>query len=321
MVAAHCGTEHHEVVLDAGVLKDSLQTVLDHFDEPFGDSSAVPTYLVSREARRQFTVALSGDGADEVFAGYRKYLSEHYLAMLGPYFLRRFVIAPLTGLLPTGRTGRLLELFRRIRRVLRADAPSRRQRVVAMLNMSPLDTGDTLGTKLGTHDFSAVRALLEAYLPAEPDLNDCLRFDQRLVLRDDMFVKVDRMGMKASLEVRSPFVDHHLIALANGLAPARKLDGTTRKKVLIEQLGHHLPAAIATRPKSGFEMPLGAWLRDDLAAWTNARLFDNRLDREGWVDHTALRRIWDLHRSGRSDCTEAIWQNIVFAAWFERIYA
>jgi len=320
LVAAHCGTEHHEVVLDVATLKDALPVVLDHFDEPFGDSSAVPMWLVSREARRQFTVALSGDGADEVFAGYRKYLSEHYLSMLGPYLLRKLLVKPLTGILPTGRTGRWLELFRRMRRVLAADAPNRRDRLVRLLHMSPLDTGTTLGTKTGTFGFDRVRARLADRLPPDPDLNDALRFDQGLVLRDDMFVKVDRMSMKASLEVRSPFVDHHLVALANGLDPKRKLDGTSRKKVLIERLGHLLPPEIATRPKTGFEMPLGAWLRDDLAGWTEERLFANRTGREGWVDHGSLRRIWDLHKSGRLDCTEAVWQHIVFASWFERTY-
>ncbi|MDJ0836039.1 MAG: asparagine synthase (glutamine-hydrolyzing) [Acidobacteriota bacterium] len=319
MVAEHCGTRHHEVVLDVSGLKEALPLVLDHFDEPFGDSSAVPMWLVSREARRHFTVALTGDGADEVFAGYRKYLSNHYLARLGPYALRRWLWRPPVLLLPTGRTNKFLELNRRMRRLLAADHPYAGPRHVNLLHMSPVSAETTFGKNLDGQTFAAVKSLLADRLPRDADLNSILKFDQDLVLQDDMFVKIDRMSMKASLEVRSPLVDHRIVELANGLAPQRKLNGNVRKRVLLERLGHLLPPAILDRPKTGFEMPLGAWLREDLAAWTEERLFDGPT--HDWVDHAALRKIWDQHRQGRRDCTETLWHHIVFATWLQRTYA
>jgi len=319
MVADHCGTEHHEVVLDVKGLQEAVPLLLEHFDEPFGDSSALPMYLVSKAAREHFTVALSGDGADEVFAGYRKYLAGHYLKRLGPYGLRRSLWCPLTSLLPTGRTNRFLEFNRRMRRVLAGDHRYSGPRHVKMLHMGPIPGDRAFGSRLAGLDFQSVRDRLATRLPRDAGLNDCLRFDQELVLQDDMFVKVDRMSMKASLEVRSPFVDHRLVQLANGLAPERKLAGTLRKRVLIERLGHLLPPEILARPKTGFEMPLGAWLRGDLAAWAEHRLF-HQTPAADWVHVPRLREMWDAHASGRLDCTETLWYHIVFASWLERWY-
>lgn len=315
-VSEHCGTKHHEIVLGINTLRQAIEPVLSHFDEPFGDASAVPTYLVSQAARQQFTVALTGDGADEVFAGYRKYLGEHYLAKLGPYPVRKFLLAPLARMLPTGRTNRVLETNRRIRRLLAGDAPHAGARHVNWLHMSPVDGAHMLN--LG--DFNTVRQQLTQRLPQNASLNDCLKFDQALVLQDDMFVKIDRMSMKTSLELRSPFVDHRLVALANGLPASRKLAGTQRKRVLVERLGHLLPESVLNRPKTGFEMPLGAWLRGPLANWTEDRLFSDK-GTETWVDHQALRNLWRAHRSGKLDCTETLWYHLVFATWWQGIYA
>jgi asparagine synthase (glutamine-hydrolysing) len=319
LVAQHCRTDHQEVVLDSAALREALPEVLQHLEEPFGDASVVPMYLVSRAARKQFTVALSGDGADEVFAGYRKYRLEYYLKRLGPYPLRRWLWRPLSALLPTGRTSRLLEFNRRVRRILKSDAPTAAERHVNMLHMSMVCDEALLGSRLARIGFSPLRELLLARLGDNPDLNRCLLFDQNLVLRDDMFVKVDRMSMKASLEVRSPFVDHRLVALANGLPAERKLRDGQGKRVLVERLGHLLPAAILDRPKTGFEMPLGAWLRQDLASWTEDRLF-HHADTRDWVDKEGLKRVWDMHRKGRQDCTEVLWYHIVFASWLKRFY-
>ncbi len=147
-------------------------------------------------------------------------------------------------------------------------------------------------------------------LPKNPTLNDCLAFDQDLVLVHDMFVKIDRMSMKASLEVRSPFVDHRLVEFANRLPGHRKLLGTTRKKFLMEKLAHFLPPEILSRPKAGFELPLGAWLRRDLKNWAEDRLFHHSNNGD-WVNLVALRKMWKSHLSGRLDCTEPIWFHLV----------
>ncbi len=316
LVAKNCGTRHHEVVLNIDRLLKELPLVLEHFDEPFGDASAVPSFLVSQACRQQFTVALSGDGADEIFAGYRKYLGPYYLGKLGPYRLRQMLWRPLSLLAPTGRTNRFLETARRVRRLLEGDAPNAAERHVNWLHMSPLDHRMLLGPRLGGGD---VKTGLAARLPRDADLNDCLRFDQELVLQDDMFVKVDRMSMKASLEVRSPFVDHRLVQLANGLPPHRKLFKTLRKRTLIEGLGHLLPPGILTRPKTGFEMPTGAWLRKELKSWAEDRLF-HHANTDPWVDRNQLKKVWDLHCSGKLDCTEIIWFQLVFSTWLKGVY-
>ncbi len=319
IMASHCKTHHVEVDLDTRTLRDALPQVLDHFDEPYGDSSAVPTWLVSKAARKHFTVVLTGDGADEIFGGYRKYLAEYYLSKLGPHAIRKYFWKPLTSFLPTGRTNRLLEMNRMIRRLLRGDAREPATRHVNLLHMSPISGAIALGPRLRPHGFDAIRKLLISRLPADAGLNDFLKFDQQLVLQDDMFVKIDRMGMKASLELRSPFVDHHLVEIANRLPAELKLRGTMRKRILIEELGHMLPREILQRPKAGFEMPLGAWLRSDLRSWTENRLFEYA-DTEPWVDKTQLKSIWESHRSGRLDCTELLWNHIVFASWLKSTY-
>ena len=319
MVAAHCQTDHHEIVLDQQKLQGLLPQVVDHFDEPFGDSSAVPMYLVSQVARQHFTVALSGDGADELFAGYRKYLGESYLKKLGPYWMRKFLWRPISRMLPTGRHHRVLEFNRRLRRLLDGDAADAGLRHVRLLNMSPVKGRTLLGPELLEHGFDSVIGGLRARLPESPDLNDFLKFDQDLVLRDDMFVKVDRMSMKASLEVRSPFIDHRLVKFANQLAPDRKLGGGLRKRVLIERLGHLLPPEILSRPKTGFEMPLGEWLKGSLREWAAERLFEWG-DTEAWVNRQALKQVWQTHQSGKLDCTETLWHHLVFSSWIKAIY-
>jgi len=319
LVAKHCGAEYDETTLDADALADAMPEALAHFDEPFGDSSAVPMLLVSRAARKRFTVALSGDGADEFFAGYRKYLVEHYLRRLGPRPLRR-LWRPLLDLLPTGRANRWLEFNRRARRLLRGDAPTAALRHVRLLHTAAVNEAPLLGPRFAASNFDGYVAELASRLPAAAGLNDRLRFDQDLVLQDDMFVKVDRMSMLASLEVRSPFVDHRLARLANALPPERKLHGTSRKKVLVERLGHLLPPEILDRPKTGFEMPLGAWLRGELRSWTEQLLF-HEADTSDWVDRAALERVWRLHRNGRLDCTETLWRHMAFAAWLKGAYA
>lgn len=316
MVAKHCGTDHQEIVLNSETLQKVLPEVVDHFDEPFGDSSAVPMYLVSKAARQHFTVALSGDGADELFAGYRKYLGESYLKRLGPHWLRRGFWSPLSRLLPTGRGHRVLEFNRRFRRLLRGDGPTPATRHIHWLNMNPVDGLALLGPRLSESGFDPVIRSLGERLPNQADLNDCLRFDQDLVLRDDMFVKVDRMSMKASLEVRSPFVDHRLVRLANGLAPQRKLSGGQRKAVLLQRLGHWLPSPILSRPKTGFEMPIGAWLRGPLRSWSEKRLFDWG-DTSAWVNREALQKAWRAHQSGQLDCSETLWHHLVFSSWLQ----
>lgn len=316
-VAAHCQTDHHEISLGTDTLLESVEEVLDHFDEPFGDSSAIPMYVVSREARRHFTVALTGDGADETHAGYRKYLGEFYLSRLGPYGLRRGLIRPLLSLLPTGRTHPALELCRRARRLLQGDAPHAAQRHVNWLRAGPIPGTDLVGRRFTREQCDRFHDALVRRLPENPNLNDLLLFDQELVLVNDMFVKVDRMSMKASLEVRSPFVDHRLVEFANGLSPTEKLRGNVRKHFLIKQLGHFLPADVLSRPKSGFELPLGAWLRQELRDWAEDRLFHHS-DMGDWVNLPALRRVWKRHLSGRLDCTEPIWFHLVFSSWLRR---
>lgn len=316
LVARHCATQHEEISLDTDVLSELVPQVLDHFDEPFGDSSAVPSYLVSREARRHFTVALSGDGADEVFAGYRKYLGEYYIRKLGPYWLRRLFWSPAVQLLPHGRTSRILEAGRRVRRLLRGDAKRAASRHVRWLQMGGVDYDRLLQGPMATQR-TTIEHELAARLPPSPTLNDLLMFDQQLVLTHDMFVKVDRMSMKASLEVRSPFVDHAIVELANRLPAERKLKGTQRKRVLVERLGHLVPHEILQRPKAGFEMPIGAWLRTSLKRYAEHVLFQSA-ETAPWVQLDQLRRIWDSHQNGGKDMTEPLWYHLVHAHWFQR---
>jgi asparagine synthase (glutamine-hydrolysing) len=310
-VARMYKTEHHEII----VRPDSVDLILllaRHFDEPFGDSSAIPTYLVSEFAARHVKVALSGDGGDELFAGYESFWAIDRLRGLDrtPQLARR-ALAAVADLLPYSAYGK--NYLRMISR------PSALERYFE-LNYAPY----YLRRQLLTPDWMLPgdaaflqRTFAQCLLPNGADiLTQALYFEATAKLTGDMLVKVDRMSMANSLEVRCPLLDQELALLAAKIPHSWKLGPGKGKRILIDALGERLPPELLTRPKRGFGVPLSLWFRGPLKSflWDHLRSAEFRgrgITSAGFVDH-----LLEEHDRGRRDNSHWLWMLLMLELWF-----
>ena len=319
-VAQYLGTEHTVLEISPADARAALDGVFLGLDEPFADSSAIPTFLLARETRRHVTVALSGDGADEVFGGYRKYQGElmaaRYHAL--PRLLRRGVIEPLVAALPERKSSPLLERARRLRRFTQhagKDAVGRQAGWMRLMS-------DAERTRLFARSHSApslrdkVAALRQECGDAD-SLNAMLYADMRLGLPGDMLVKSDRMSMANSLEVRCPFLDHRVVECAAAMPGAFKLVPGEGKRVLRRAFADRLPAEVFALPKKGFEIPIAEWLTGPLEDLTRRSIDAGRLERQGIFRPEQPRRWYADLKAGRRDSSEKLWTLIAFQAWCE----
>ncbi len=327
-VAEHCGAEHTEITVSAADMRGALDAVFDGLDEPFADSSAVPTYLMARETRRHVTVALSGDGADEVFGGYRKYqgelLAETYRRL--PALLRRAVIEPAIRALPEGKGHPVLERARRLRRFAAhagKDAAGRQAGWARLLVETELDQLFAAPAEAAARAPSIeqlVAGLRAAANDSDP-INAMLIADLGLVLPGDMLVKADRMSMANGLELRSPFLDHRVVECAAAMPGAFKLARGAGKRILRKAFAARLPEEVFARPKKGFEVPLAEWLRGDLNDLARRAVEPKMLLRQGlFRPEIPGRWLTDLE-SGRRDKSWELWTLISFQAWAERNFS
>ena len=319
-VAAMYGTEHHEFRITQRDMLDVLPEVLDALDEPFADSSAIPTYLVSRETRRHVKVALSGDGGDELFAGYRSYLGEYWRARyrMVPALLRESIIEPVIAALPDSRETRLGETLRRAKKFIRATHGPFDERLLALKEVFPAATRRKLlsGGCNGTDPALAwVRRLLERS-PGDP-INRMLSTDLLDSLPGDMLTKVDLMSMANSLEVRVPLLDHRVVELAFEIPGTEKLRRGITKHVLKETFKNLLPPGHTRQPKSGFEIPISRWLRTDLGFLVDRYLSKERIRDQGLFDAAVVQDLVQSHRQAKTDTSWMLWNLIVFQKWYE----
>ncbi len=314
-VAAHYDTDHHEdVVTPDGV--GILDTLISHFDEPFGDSSAIPTWYVSQLARRHVTVALSGDGGDELFGGYDRYLPHPRVEAIDRFAPAavRTVAGLVSAGLPQGATGK---------RFLRHIARNRRGRYLDAVGFFSADD------KAGMYT-SDLRAQLGAVPPERrmmqrferyaglPWASQMMRFDIETYLPEDILTKVDRTSMAHSLESRVPLLDNHVIDFALTLPASMKIRNGRRKHVLKEVAARFLPAALIDRPKQGFGVPLDVWFRGSLRElFADTLLSQRSLDR-GYFRPDFLRGLVDEHVRGRRDHALRLWQLVVLERWHQQ---
>jgi asparagine synthase (glutamine-hydrolysing) len=323
-VATFNRTEHYEFKLGYKDILDAFPKVLDNLDEPFADSSAVPTYIVSRETKRHVTVALSGDGGDELFAGYRMYLGEywakHYARI--PGVLREKVIAPFIQSLPDARDKPSLELIRRAKKFLRGMSLSFPERFCGWREIFPFSMRRKLLRRPPDRNFylDLIRQAVEEKkgLFPEDGINLMLYLDVKGLLPGDMLTKVDRMSMANSLEVRVPFLDYTLVQYVFGLKGSTKLGAWRGKHILLETFKDLLPPLLHNRPKWGFEMPIGAWLRKELKFLIDEYLHKDRVERQSIFDPRIIRDMVSNHMSGRQDTSWQLWNLIVFEHWYEK---
>ncbi|MFN0043912.1 MAG: asparagine synthase (glutamine-hydrolyzing) [Alphaproteobacteria bacterium] len=320
-VARHLGTDHTEIEITAREAQDALEGVFDGLDEPFADSSALPTYLLSRATRRHVTVALSGDGADEVFGGYRKYqgelLAETYRRI--PSLLRTFALEPLLRALPEGKNHAVLEIFRRTRRFAAHAGKAPADRQAGWSRLLAEDELDTMLIERGAAPtietlFSGARAYAR---PGDP-INTMLAAEMAIGLTGDMLVKVDRMSMANGLEVRCPFLDQRVVACAFAMPGGFKLRRGQGKRVLRRAFADRLPAEVFDLPKRGFEMPIADWLRAELAPLARAAIDPVHLRHQGLFDPDLPARWFADLAAGRRDTSWQLWTMIAFQQWHAR---
>jgi len=319
-VAKAVGTDHHEVVLSARAA-DVLPRLVWHLDEPFADSSALPTFYVAKAARERVTVALSGDGGDEVFAGYqRRYglnRSEARLRRWLPAWLRAGVLRPLGRVYPKADwmprpfRGRyfLQNLGTTFERAYFADLSLFRSDEKAQL------LSGEFKTVLAGHDPFVPFARHFERVQGLDALSQLLYVDLKTWLANDMLVKVDRMSMANGLEIRCPLLDHRLIEFAATVSSDLKYRGRTSKYLLKRHLEGRVPSSVIYRPKQGFEIPLAGWLRGELRDLAQDVLFSTRALGRGHLHPARLRVLWEQHQRGVRDYSAQIWAVLMFEMW------
>jgi asparagine synthase (glutamine-hydrolysing) len=324
-VAAFNNTDHHEFKLGYRDILDAFPMVLENLDEPFADSSAVPTFIVSRETRNHVTVALSGDGGDELFAGYRMYQGEYwarYYARM-PAFIRNQVIARLADALPDTREKPSLDKLRRIKKFIKGMSNAFEERFYGWREVFPFSMRKDL-LKFPLKENYYLRLIYEM-VEKEKDrffgdtINMMLYMDVKGLLPNDMLIKVDRMSMANSLEVRVPFLDYLVAEYIFRLKGDTKLRGRTGKYILIETFKDLLPPSLHSRPKWGFEMPIGAWLKKELKFLIDDYLEEDKIKKQDIFHHEIIRDLIGRHMSGRQDTSWHLWNLIVFQHWY-RMY-
>lgn len=325
-VAKHLGTDHTELVVTSRQALDVVPKLAEMFDEPFADSSQIPTYLVSAMTRKHVTVALSGDGGDELFSGYTRYeLTQRFWNSLSrvPSPLRKAFASALTGISPA-RWNQLLNLL-----PSSLTRPQGGDKIYKIASVVRLDQPDELYRRLISHwdpeqitpSVRETRGILwnESVRTDIPNLLDRMQFlDLVTYLPDDILTKVDRASMAVGLEARVPLLDHRVVEFAWKLPQTAKIKRGQTKWLLRQVLYRHVPRGLVERPKMGFGIPLSDWLRGPLRHWAEALLSEDRLKQTEYLDHSLVRRYWQEHLSGHRNWQYLLWNVLMFEAWRER---
>ena len=328
-VAAHLGTDHTAVHVGDAEAIDVIPQLASIWDEPFADVSQIPTYLVSRVARQDVTVSLSGDGGDELFAGYNRHAWLDRLwgrAALVPAGVRRTAGSAL-GTIPPAAIERVARVARPLSGGWHVRNPSTKIAKLARV-LAASDPEDAYRTLITHWDDAATLVLGSDHADTADDRNWSAVSDGGVTemmlwsdlvgyLPDDVLTKLDRAAMAVSLETRAPFLDRGILDLAWRFPLHAKLREGRTKWVLRQVLERHVPPSLVERPKMGFGLPIGSWLRGVLAPWAEDLLEEQRLRAQGLLDPVPIRRAWDLHRSGRRDLGYELWDVLVLQSWID----
>ena len=322
-VAEHVGAEHHEFIVRPDAM-EILPTLVEHYGEPFADSSAIPSYYVSRETRKYVTVALNGDGGDECFAGYERYaamnLAQRYARVL-PAVIRDGVIRNVARALPEFQS--------------RANPLRKAQRFLAAASLSPVQRylrwvsafDEQAKLNLYSSDFRSETAAFSTIGFLEPwfakangagIVDASLLTDTMTYLPNDLLVKMDIASMTVSLEARSPFLDHHLMEFAASLPESLKLRGMTTKYLLKRVLKKFVPEENLTRAKMGFGVPIGHWFRGTMQPFLRETLLSEKALARGLFNRASVRQLIDQHVANKVNHEHRLWSLLMLELWFQR---
>ncbi|MEQ9405267.1 MAG: asparagine synthase (glutamine-hydrolyzing) [Cyclobacteriaceae bacterium] len=314
LVADKFRTNHTTFKLTNDDLLNDLNNILNYIDEPFADSSAIPTYILSKHTKKHVTVALSGDGADELFGGYYKHRA--LAQALNQSFINGLIRIsnPIAKALPKSRSGRVGNLIRRMERfgtMLKMDSNERYWYLASLTD----DPSFLLKHKVQPDQITQFK---DHYLTSNPNLSDYLVADQKIVLPGDMLTKVDLMSMANSLEVRVPFLDKEVVSFSRSLPDNFKVRGNERKRILQDAFREILPQEIYHRPKKGFEVPLLDWMKNELLSDLDQTLFDkDYLEHQGLFNSDEVLRLRSILLSRNpGDVHGIIWALYIFQKWY-----
>ncbi len=326
-VATHLGTDHTELYVTPQDALDQIPDLPRHWDEPFANSSQIPTLLVSRLARSDVTVSLSGDGGDELFCGYTRYAQGYDIwRRLGgmPSGLRKLLSGALRRSPSNVIDAAMKFAPERLRKMAVGD---RLLKLADVLDVEQADdfyralvshSKNPAALVLGSHEPPTILSEQDPSWPSGQDFRDRMMYlDMRTYLPDDILVKVDRASMAVSLESRVPLLDHRIVEFALALPLAYKLRNGDAKWPLRELLYRYVPREMMDRPKMGFGVPIEHWLRGPLRSWADDLLASDRLKREGFFDADAVSQLWSDTRSGRRRLHYHVWDILMFQAWLD----
>jgi len=310
-ISAHLGTEHTEMLLTSAEAMKTARHINSLFDEPFGDPSAIPTYHVCRLAKKELTVALTGDGGDETFGGYSWYFrAQKLLPVLKlPNGLRRTVGQALTALPLAGGLFSAAQR-RKISALIAADDPDE---LYPLLHSY---WSGVTGQRAQNIDDTAYGSMIET-LPVSNPIERMMAFDTRMFMAGDVLTKTDRCSMAHGLELRSPLLDHRVIEYGWSMSHDMKIRGHHGKYALKQLLRRYIPDALIDRPKQGFSIPHGRWLREDLRDWAEDMLCVSTLKKHSLIDPDFVSLYWDAHASGQADYGHYLWTIVCLQNWAE----
>ena len=321
-VAEHVGADHHEFIVRPDAL-EVLPILVEHYGEPYADSSAIPTYYVARETRKHVTVALNGDGGDESFAGYERYaamqLAERYRRIPAP--LREVVLRRAIEAIPSSSTQR--GRVRDVKRFIQSASLPKVERYLRWVSVFDAAAKHELYSESfirQTDEASAARLLDPWFARANGAsiVDAVLLTDIMTYLPNDLLVKVDIATMANSLEARSPFLDHHVMEFAASLPAKYKLRGLTTKYLLKRVLQKLLPAENLNRRKMGFGVPIGHWLRGKLQPFLRETILADAALKRGLFKQETVRRLVEQHAGGERDYSHQLWTLLMLELWFQR---
>ena len=318
-VAEYVGADHHEFIVRPNAM-EILPTLVEHYGEPFADSSAIPSYYVSRETRQYVTVALNGDGGDECFAGYQRYaameLARKYAGIPGAGVVTG-VVRALPGFEDRPR------MLRRAKRFITAASMPAVERYLKWVSAFDEEATRNLYSESFEHETARYRtaSILEPWFAKANGagiIDAALLTDTMTYLPNDLLVKMDIASMAVSLEARSPFLDHHLMEYAASLPESLKLRGMTTKYLLKRVLKQLVPQENLTRSKMGFGVPIGYWFRGAMKQFLRETLLSEKALLRGLFKPEAVRRLVDRHVDAKADHSHRLWSLLMLELWFER---